>query len=36
MEDLTNKEFIEFIKSYKDFYKTITEISMNDNEEPLI
>lgn len=36
MDDLTNKEFIEFIKSYKEFYKSITEISMNDYEEPLI
>ena len=36
MDDLTNKEFIEFIKSYNEFYKSITEISMNDYEEPLI
>lgn len=36
MEDLTNEEFIEFIKSHEKFYKDITEISMNDFDEPLI
>lgn len=36
MDDLTNKEFIEFIKSHGKFYKSITEISMNDFDEPLI
>jgi len=36
MDDLTNKEFIEFIKSHEKFFKSITEISMNDYDEPLI
>ena len=36
MEELTNKEFISFIKSHKKFYKNITEISMSDFNEPLI
>lgn len=36
MDDLTNKEFIKFIKSHEKFHKDITEISMNDYDEPLI
>ncbi|WP_405275820.1 hypothetical protein [Methanobrevibacter sp.] len=36
MDNLTNKEFIEFIKSHEKFFKSITEISMNDYDEPLI
>ena len=36
MEDLTNKEFIKFIKSFEDFYKDVNEISMNNSDEPLI
>lgn len=36
MEALTNKEFKEFIKSYEEFYKDITEISMSDFGESLI
>ena len=36
MEDLTNKEFINFIKSYERFYEDITEISMSDFGKPLI
>lgn len=36
MDDLTNNEFIRFIKSHEKFYKSITEISMNNSDEPLI
>lgn len=36
MEELSNKEFIKFIKSHEKFYKDITEISMSDFDEPLI
>lgn len=36
MEDLTNKEFKDFIKSHEKFYKDITEISMSDFGESLI
>ena len=36
MDNLTNEEFIRFIKSHKKFHKTITEISMNKFGEPLI
>ena len=36
MEELTNNEFIEFIESHEKFYKSITEISMNNSDEPLI
>ena len=36
MDDLTNNEFIRFIKSHEQFYKSITEISMNNSDEPLI
>ena len=36
MDDLTNEEFIKFIKSHKKFHKKITEISMNKFGEPLI
>ena len=36
MDNLTNEEFIRFIKSHKKFHKNITEISMNKFGEPLI
>ena len=36
MGELTNQEFIDFIKSHKKFYKDVTEISKNDYGEPLI
>ena len=36
MEVLTNKEFINFIKSHERFYEDITEISMSDFGKPLI
>ena len=36
MENLTNKEFKDFIKSHEKFYKDITEISMSDFGESLI
>lgn len=35
-DELTNKEFIKFIKSHEKFYKDVTEISKNDDGEPLI
>lgn len=36
MEALTNREFKNFIKSHKKFYKDITEISKSDFGQPLI
>ena len=36
MEELTNKEFIRFIKSHEKFYEDITEISMSGFGESLI
>lgn len=36
MDELTNKEFIDFIKSHKKFYRNITEISKNKYGEILI
>ena len=36
MENLTNREFIDFIKSYNEYYKDITEISKNKYGEILI
>lgn len=36
MEVLTNKEFINFIKSHEDFYEDITEISKNKSGKSLI
>ena len=36
MEVLSNKEFINFIKSHEKFYEDITEISMSDFVKPLI
>ena len=36
MVELTNKEFIDFIKSHKKFYKKVSDISKNDNGESLI
>ena len=36
METLTNREFINFIKSHERFYENITEISMSDFGESLI
>ena len=36
MESLSNKEFINFIKSHEKFYEDITEISMSDFGKPLI
>ncbi len=36
MESLTNKEFINFIKSHEDFYEDITEISKNKYGKSLI
>ena len=36
MDVLTNKEFINFIKSHEKFYEDITEISKNNSGKPLI
>lgn len=36
MDDLTNDDFIKFIRSHEQFHKSITEISMNKFGEPLI